>query len=125
MGVFLCIFTEFVQEDVRMIALEELLQDGEVWFLVTDKKEFLSKAKEFGCVWINGAEIDVNDDCFFHMSISNDKRIANVSMSAWLAPQFKDKTKYAFEDFLTGKNTCVKAHTPSNHKNCKFLFRFF
>lgn len=91
-----------------MSRLEEFLESGDVWFSVTDKKRFLEWAKEQGCVWLNGNEIDPEGECFYHMSVHRDKKIANVAMYVWFAEQFKSKPKYVFEDFLQGKITLAK-----------------
>ncbi len=91
-----------------MSKLEELFQNGDVWFSLSDKKAFLEWAKEQGCIWMNGTEIDPDGDCFFHMAVHQDKKIANVAMYAWFAEHFKDKPKYVFEDFLKGKLTVPK-----------------
>lgn len=91
-----------------MSKLEELLQKGDVWFSLRDKKGFLKWAKEQGCVWMNGSEINPEGDCFFHMAIHQDLTIANVAMHAWVSEVFKNKPKYVFEDFIKEKLTLVK-----------------
>lgn len=91
-----------------MSKLKELLQKGDVWFSLRDKKGFLTWAKTQGCVWMNGSEINPDDDCFFHMAIRQDLTIANVASHAWFSEVFKDKQKYVFEDFVKGKFTLIK-----------------
>lgn len=86
-----------------MPKISELLQDGDVWFSLRDKKKFLTWAKEQGCTWQNGKEIDPEGDCLFHMAVHTDKTIANVAMQVWFAGQFEGKRKYVFEEYLNGR----------------------
>lgn len=79
---------------------EKLLQDGEVWFSLTNRRKFLCRAKKQGYRWVGGDEIDPKGDCFFHVAINKDKTIANVPMFAWVAKQYENIRKYDFEKFL-------------------------
>ena len=60
-------------------------------------------AKELGCVWVNGEEIDPNKGAeFFHLSISSDGKLSNVPISAWVSkqPEFKNIKRYVFADYI-------------------------
>ena len=77
----------------------------EVWFEIelNEGKKFLKWAKDLGCVWANGEEIEPNKGSeFFHLSISNDGKLAYVPISAWVSkgPEFKNIKRYVFADFL-------------------------
>ena len=58
-----------------------------VWFSLTDMKKegrkFLQWAKDIGCVWLNGEEINPR----------------NVAMFAWLAPQYANVKKVKFSEY--------------------------
>lgn len=61
-----------------------------VWFTVKDMKregkEFLQWAKDLGCVWMNGEEIDPSKGTdFFTLAINADGTLANVSVYARMA----------------------------------------
>ncbi len=50
----------------------------------TDYQHFLNFAKGLGCKWAGGSQINPEEDnCFIHMSLSTDKRLAFVNMMAW------------------------------------------
>ncbi len=58
-----------------------------VWFVLSDKRKegrrFLKWAKELGCVWLNGREIEPNGGTeFFVLSISSRGTLANVPAMA-------------------------------------------
>lgn len=44
-----------------------------------NREKFLKQAKKEGFKWLNGDEIQNDDKCFFHVSISQTGRIANIS----------------------------------------------
>ena len=57
------------------------------WFEIQPKdgKKFLKWAKDLGCKWINGKEIDVNQKVeFFHFSISKDGKLSYIPAFAWV-----------------------------------------
>ena len=65
----------------------------EIWFCVDKKdwKRFLKFAKDNGCKWLNGEEINPEtDNCGFHMSIQN-HILAHVPMYSWFYT--KDRRK--------------------------------
>ena len=72
---------------------------GCVWFEIEpkDSKEFLKWAKDLGCVWVNGEEIDPCEGVgFFHFSISSDGKLGIVPIFAWVSKdsKFKDIKRY-------------------------------
>ncbi len=77
-----------------------------VWFEIkpSESKKFLKWAKDLGCVWINGEEIEPSKGAeFFHFSIDSNGKLANVPISAWVSkqPEFKNIERYIFADFLS------------------------
>ena len=76
-------------------------KDKCVWFEVKPKdgSKFLRWAKDLGCKWANGREIDENEQVnFFHFCISCDNKLSYVPIFSWV----KDKHKF-------------------KHYSCKFL----
>ena len=78
----------------------------EVWFEIelNEGKKFLKWAKELGCVWANGEEINLNKGAeFFHLSISSDGKLSYVPIFAWVSkqPEFKNIKRYVFADYLS------------------------
>ncbi len=76
-----------------------------VWFEISDlKKEgrkFLQWAKNIGCVWMNGDEIEPKKGAdFFHFSIHEDGKLANVAMFTWVARQYANVKRVKFSDYL-------------------------
>ena len=70
----------------ELFAKEELSKENSIWFEVRseDRKEFLKYAKENGCKWLNGDEIDLEKDhCGPHMGISKKLSLAFVPYFAW------------------------------------------
>lgn len=88
--------------------LKDLLKcEEKVFFSVSlqDRENFLKFAKENGCMWLNGKEIDpLQDGCNGYMSIHSDLRIANVPYFAWNHPQTKDVIKYNFSNYYRNIN---------------------
>ncbi len=87
-----------------MMNLKNLLKENNaVWFEIepTEKQKFLEFAKENGCVWLNGKEIEPSsDDCMCHMSMHNDYKIAKVAHFIWYRkPEVK---KFLFSEFVNG-----------------------
>lgn len=75
--------------------------ENEVWFRLSDREKegkiFLKWAKELGCVWISGKEIDPqNDTCFFTLSISSDGKLSNVPAMAIASRQYKTVKRVDF-----------------------------
>ena len=65
--------------------------------------EFLKWAKEIGCVWLNGEEIDTQGRVdFFHLSTHSDGRLAYVSMMVWFSEQFSNVKRYYFPEYIKG-----------------------
>ena len=65
-----------------------------VWFEMelNEGKKFLKWAKDLGCVWANGEQIEPEKGVdFFHLSISNDGKLAYVLISAWVSRAGNDK----------------------------------
>ena len=76
-----------------------------VWFEIqpNESKKFLKWAKDLGCKWINGEEIDVNQHVeFFHLSISNEGELAYVPAFAWVKEKHKFK-HYKYKHFNDSK----------------------
>ena len=92
-----------LQEVFFMSKLEELLkQEGDIGFILgqNERREFLRWAKANGLKWINGKEIEKTDECFFHMVVSKDKTIANMSTLCWIKDRKHPACRMAFKDFL-------------------------
>ncbi len=75
-----------------------------VWFTLSDKENegrlFLQWAKELGCVWINGEEIDPEKGTdFFTLSINSDGRLANVPAFAIVSKQFETVKRVDFNAY--------------------------
>lgn len=75
-----------------------------VWFELSDMKKegrkFLQWAKDIGCVWLNGEEINPHKGTdFFHLAIHSDGKLANVAMFAWIAPQYANVRKVKFSEY--------------------------
>ncbi len=61
--------------------IKELLKDKKQIIVVlnkTNKRDFLSNASIEGFKWINGSNINKDDDCFFHIFVSQVNTIANI-----------------------------------------------
>lgn len=64
------------------MAIKELLKDKKEVILVlneSNRYSFLEQAKAEGFKWNSGNEININDECFFHILVKNDLTIANLS----------------------------------------------
>ncbi len=85
-----------------MSKLEELLEkEGEIGFVLgqNERRKFLRWAKSNGLKWMNGEEIKETDDCFFHMVVSKDKTIANISTLCWIKDKGYPSRRVIFKDF--------------------------
>ena len=59
-----------------------------IWFEIepSDGKKFLKWAKDLGCIWLNGKEIEPEKGAdFFHFSIYKNGRLAYVPICAWVS----------------------------------------
>ena len=82
-----------------------------VWFILADRKKeggrFLQWAKELGCVWLNGEEIDPRKGTdFFTLCITEDGKLGNVPAMALASKQFRSVRRVRFADYrktLKGK----------------------
>ena len=89
--------------------------EQELWFEVQDneRNSFLQWAKALGCVWINGKEIDPNEQnnsqSFFHAiffyAITDNGKLARIPAFAWFEKngQFDSVKRYMFCEFIQGK----------------------
>ena len=87
-----------------------------VWFRLSNSKKegkfFLKWAKDLGCMWINGKEIDPqNDTYFFTLSISSDGKLSNVPAIALVSRQFESVKRV---DFITYYKSFKKKLKTSN-----------
>ncbi len=84
-----------------MINFKSFLQSHEhAWFCInkTDKKKFLFLAKQNGCKWINGDEINpYKDNCTNFMGINKNLQLGFVSAMCWCIDKNKI-TKIQFSD---------------------------
>jgi hypothetical protein len=46
-------------------------------------KQFINLVKNYGCRWLNGEEIEENNNLSLHMAVSSEKYIANIAGFAW------------------------------------------
>lgn len=87
-----------------MKTLKEIIgRDKHVWFYVEeeDKKRFLKFAKVNGCVWINGAEINVKEDsCSHFMGITQNCKLGFIAVQCWLMKGKDVARKIKFKDVL-------------------------
>lgn len=79
-------------------------KEKSVWFTLSDMENegrlFLQWAKELGCVWMNGEEIDPSKGTdFFTLSIHSDGTLANVPAMARVAKKFKRVKRVCFSDY--------------------------
>ena len=83
-----------------MKKLKELLQeDKNILFEIEEKDRisFLSYAKENGCRWLNGDEINPEKDkCWFHIGMSKDLFLSKIGLLCW-AYEIKTTKKYKYE----------------------------
>ncbi len=83
-----------------------------LWFEISeqDLHRFLVYAKELGCTWLNGDEIDPDHQiCSCHMSIHADLKIASVPYFTWFSDDFSSVKKLLFSEFLQGKECYPKS----------------
>ena len=86
-----------------MSKLEEMLKkEGKIGFTLErdECKKFLQWAKANDFKWMNGEEIKTTDDCFFHMVISKNKTIANISGLCWVKDKKHPACRMTFKNFL-------------------------
>jgi len=88
-----------------MKTLKELLKkDYHIWFEIYDddeKLKFLQFAKDNGCKWISGDEINPNENnCGYHMGINKDLQIGFVSMWCWFANAKNKPRKIKFSEVI-------------------------
>ena len=86
-----------------MSKLEALLEKENKIGLILERdecKKFLQWAKLNGLKWMNGEEIKESGDCFFHMVVSKDKTIANISGLCWVKDKKHPACRMTFKDFL-------------------------
>ena len=86
-----------------------------VWFEIksTEGESFLKWAKNLGCVWLNGEQIQPQNGVeFLHFSIHSDGKLANVPMFVWFAnhPKFANVEKYVFSEYIKGVKVSPKSH---------------
>ena len=61
----------------------------------------------------NGDEIEPEKGAdFFHFSIHNDGKLANVAMFVWFSkhPKFKGIERYVFSEYLKGRKVKPSSH---------------
>lgn len=87
-----------------MRKFEELLEKEKmIWIEVEEKnaKSFLKIAKTMNFKWLNGKNIDFeNDKPFFHLSLESDKTLSNVAIFAWFSPKTKHIKRLSYEEFI-------------------------
>lgn len=87
-----------------MRKFEELLEKEKmIWIEVEEKnaKLFLKIAKTMNFKWLNGKNIDFeNDKPFFHLSLESDKTLSNVAIFAWFSPKTKNIKRLSYEEFI-------------------------
>ena len=72
-----------------MKTLDELFADKEVkrvWFYIRreEQAEFLRFAKDNGCRWIDGTEIDLEGGACNFMGINRERKTGQISVVAWM-----------------------------------------
>ena len=86
-----------------------------VWFEIqpNEGEQFLSWAKELGCVWTNGQEIIPKQGvAFLHLSIRSDGTLAYVDMITWFSKHSTTKNveKYVFSEYIKGFRVKPKSY---------------
>ena len=82
-----------------------LKEEERVWFEIDPEttEEFLTWAKEIGLTWLNGEEIEPQKGAnFFHFSVTNQGKLANVPYFVWIAEEFENVKKYYFPEYKKG-----------------------
>ena len=82
--------------------LKELLREkGEIGFILDEdeRSDFLRFAKANGFKWLNGKEIKEDDDCFFHVAVSENYTIANISAMCFIKNKRRPAFRMKFKDF--------------------------
>ena len=94
-------------------------KDECVWFEIqgNEGKKFLKWAKDLGCVWLSGEEINPRKGAsFFHFSIHSDGKLAYVSMMVWATKheKFANIKRYMFCEYVKAvKNKLKNLALPS------------
>ena len=101
-GLFSCLFVEY-QKEVFFMDHKDVCGTESIWFILSDKKKegrrFLQWAKQLGCVWLNGEEIEPRKGTdFFTLCITKDGKLGNVSAMALVSKQFQDVKRVRFAD---------------------------
>ena len=82
------------------MVLKELVKNNKnVVILLNEKnrKKFLRQAKREGFKWIENSEIRDKDECFFHVSIKDNFKIANISAMCFVvSKELKELPVYEF-----------------------------
>ena len=91
-----------------------------VWFEIkpSEGKKFLKWAKDLGCVWLNGEEIEPEKGAdFFHFSIHKDGKLANVAMFVWFSKyhKFKNIERYVFSEYLKERKVKPSSYVVAVH----------
>ncbi|MBR2970654.1 MAG: hypothetical protein IKC48_02530 [Clostridia bacterium] len=86
-----------------------------VWFEIKsiEGEKFLKWAKELGCVWVGGKEIEPHKGVdFLHFSIRSDGTVAYVDMIAWFVkhPKFENVKRYVFSEYIKGVKVGPKSY---------------
>ena len=99
--------------------------EKEVWFEVQDneRKSFLQWAKDLGCIWSSGKEIDPsaqNNTASFFYVITDNGKLARIPLFAWFTKngQFDTVKRYMFCEFIQGNLISPKAYWQT-HKRLK------
>lgn len=77
--------------------------EEEIWFILSNKKKegrrFLEWAKELGCVWLNGSEIEPKKGLDFPVvAINPNRKLGYVPAMAMAAKQFKGIKRVNFKN---------------------------
>ena len=84
--------------------IKEILENDDcVWFVINenDRKEFLEYAKDNGCKWLDGSEINLSKDkCGFCMGIRKNLTMGVVPMFSWVKKENTKPTIIKFKDIL-------------------------
>ena len=124
MGFSFCLFMKILfAEALNMQNYKEVCGGKEaVWFEINSNegKKFLKWAKDLGCVWISGKEIEPQNGAdFLHFSMRSDGTLAYVDMLVWFsnAPKYEDVERFVFGEYLKGIKVCPKSRMGVIHCN--------
>ena len=104
---FASLWKKFTEAFIMQNYKEVCGKDECVWFEIqgNEGKKFLKWAKDLGCIWFNGEEIEPQKGAdFFHFSIHSDGKLAYVSMMVWTTKheKFANIKRYMFCQYLQG-----------------------